>query len=63
MYTQLNAKEEMITNISIWGIQDNPNLQKDSYNYNLNGTYCGLYTEEYEKKASYYKVLEVLQAE
>ena len=63
MYTEVNAEEPVVTNISIWGLQDNPYLQEDSYSFNLNGPYYGLYDEDYKKKESYYKVLEVLQQE
>lgn len=61
MYAELNAEETRITNISIWGLNDNPWMDEENYNYKMNSPYCGLFDEDYKKKDAYYKVLEVLQ--
>lgn len=63
MYTELNEKETMITNISIWGLNDAPQMSENDGNYKQNSPYCGLYDEDYRKKDAYYKVLEVMEAE
>ena len=48
----------MISNITIWGICDNPSMPKNDYSYKMNGPYCGLFTKTYERKDAYYKALE-----
>ena len=60
MYVALNEKETMITNISIWGINDNPDMSEYDGNYRQNSPYCGLYDEDCKKKEAYYKVLEAM---
>lgn len=60
MFAELNSKEPVITNISVWGMFDNPTLQEDDYSFKMNGPYCGLFTETYERKESYYGVLEAI---
>ena len=61
MYAELNAEETMISNITVWGYNDRPNLPKTDYGYKQNGPYCGLFDENYEKKSSYYAVVEALK--
>ncbi|MCH5273534.1 MAG: endo-1,4-beta-xylanase [Lachnospiraceae bacterium] len=61
MYAELNSEETLITNISIWGLNDNPWMDENNYSYKMNGPYCGLFDEDYKKKDAYYKVLEALQ--
>lgn len=61
MYAELNAEETLITNISIWGLSDNPWMDKENYSYKMNGPYCGLFDEDYRKKDAYYRVLDALQ--
>ncbi len=60
-YAELNAKEPMISNITVWGYRDNPSLSTSDYSYKMNGPYCGLFDETYEKKESYYKAVEALK--
>jgi endo-1,4-beta-xylanase len=60
MYVALNEKDNMITNISIWGINDAPWMTEADGNYKQNSPYCGLYDEDYKKKNAYYKVLEAM---
>ncbi len=61
MYAELNAEETMISNITVWGYNDRPDLPKTDYGYKQNGPYCGLFDENYEKKSSYYAVVEALK--
>ncbi len=61
MYTELNAEETMITNISIWGINDAPWMDENNGNYKQNSPYCGLFDENYKKKDAYYKVLAAME--
>ena len=57
MYVELNKKAPMVTNISIWGINDQPSMTEWNDNYRQNSPYCGLYDEDCKKKDAYYKVL------
>lgn len=60
-YAELNAEETMISNISVWGYHDRPFLSKSDYSFTMCGPYCGLFDENYEKKASYYAVVDALK--
>lgn len=57
-FAEMNSKEPVVTNISIWGICDNPSMSKDDYSYKMNGPYCGLFTKDYERKFAYYESIE-----
>ena len=59
-FAEINAKETVITNISVWGMFDNPYLSESDYSFKMNGPYCGLFTETYERKQSYYGALEAI---
>ena len=61
MYVALNEKEPVVTNISIWGINDAPWMDESNGNYKQNSPYCGLFDESCKKKDAYYKVLEAMQ--
>ena len=61
MYVELNKEEPIVTNISIWGITDAPNMSEWDGNYRQNSPYCGLFDEQCKKKDAYYKVLEAMQ--
>lgn len=61
MYAEVNAGEPVITNISIWGLTDYPDMDKSNYSYKQNSPYCGLWDENNKKKDAYYKVLAVLE--
>ena len=61
IYAELNATGQMISNITVWGYRDNPSLSTSDYSYKMNGPYCGLFDENYEKKESYYKAVEALK--
>jgi len=63
MYKKLNAEEHMISNISVWGICDNPIMSKTDYSYAMNGPYCGLFNSICKRKDSYYEVLKALKTE
>ncbi|MBP3616506.1 MAG: endo-1,4-beta-xylanase, partial [Lachnospiraceae bacterium] len=60
-YAQLNARETLISNVTIWGYCDKPNMPTSDYGYKQNSPYCGLFDENYEKKDAYHKVVEALQ--
>ena len=60
MYVALNEKEKKLTNISIWGITDDPSLGEWNDNYRQNSPYCGLFDKDCKKKDAYYKVLEAM---
>lgn len=59
-YAELNARETMISNITIWGITDNPSMPKSDYSYKMNGPYCGLFDKYYKRKDAYFAVLEAI---
>lgn len=59
-FAEINSKEPVITNISVWGMFDNPNLAESDYSFKMNGPYCGLFTETYERKQSYYGAMEAI---
>ncbi len=61
MYAELNAEETMISNITVWGYIDRPSLPKTDYGYKQNGPYCGLFDKFYEKKSSYYAIVDALK--
>jgi len=61
MYQSINKDEVLLSNVSIWGITDNPNMSKNDYSYAMNGPYCGLFTYGCERKDAYYEVLEALR--
>ena len=61
MYAEVNAEEPVVTNISIWGIKDYPDMDENNYSFKQNSPYCGLWDENNKKKDAYYKVLEVLE--
>jgi len=62
MYKRLNEEEQMISNISIWGICDNPMMSKNDYSYSMNGPYCGLFNIACVRKDAYYEALKALKA-
>lgn len=53
-----------LTNISIWGLLDRPDLleDKENYDYQIYGTHSGLFTEDYQPKEAFYNVIEVLKS-
>ena len=59
-FAELNSKEPVVTNISIWGICDNPTMSTNDYSYKMNGPYCGLFTKDCERKFAYYEAMEKL---
>lgn len=48
------------TGWSIWGIIDNPSLDEKSYNYKMNGPYCGMFDWRCKKKPEYFNVAAAL---
>ena len=61
MYKRINEEEVLLSNVSIWGITDNPNMRKNDYSYAMNGPYCGLFTQGCERKDAYYEALKALR--
>ena len=59
-FAEMNSKEPVVTNISIWGICDNPTMSKEDYSYKMNSPYCGLFTKNYVRKFAYYEAVEKL---
>ena len=56
-------KNAPVTNITIWGLIDQPHLPKDNYSYRQNGPYCGLFDEKMNYKESFDLVYQELMAE
>lgn len=48
------------TAITMWGLCDDPIMDKNNYSYKMNGPYCGLFTKYFELKDSYKEVYKVL---
>lgn len=61
VYKKLNEEADMISNISIWGICDDPYMSKNDYSYSMNGPYCGLFTRGCLRKDAYYEALKALK--
>lgn len=65
------AKERpgMLTNVSIWGLLDRPDLEAEfekpenerHYDYNIYGTHSGLFTADFKAKQAFFNVIEVLK--
>lgn len=65
------AKERsgMLTNVSIWGLLDRPDLEAEfekpenerHYDYNIYGTHSGLFTADFKAKQAFSNVIEVLK--
>lgn len=61
---------DMLTNVSIWGLLDRPDLdaefdkpEKDRhYDYTIYGTRSGLFTAEFDAKQAFFNVIKVLKA-
>lgn len=49
------------TAITIWGLCDNPFMDKSDYSYKMNGPFCGLFNKYYAIKDSYKKVYKALE--
>ena len=60
-YAELNAEEQMISNITVWGYADRPDMLQSDYSYRQNGPYCGLFDENLDKKDAYYEAVKALQ--
>lgn len=59
----------MLTNVSIWGLLDRPDLDAEfekpendrHYDYNIYGTRSGLFTAEFGAKEAFFNVIDVLK--
>ena len=60
-YEKLNEEGDLIQNISIWGICDDPMMSKSDYSYKQNGPYCGLFNRGCKRKDAYYEALKALR--
>ena len=60
---QAKGETGPITSLSIWGLFDAPYLAATDYSYNMNGPYCGLFTELYQPKEAFKEVYKVLSGE
>ena len=59
---ELNKGEQKpLTGITIWGLTDMGYIDETSYEYKMNGPYCGLFTPGYEPKKSFYEVYVALK--
>ncbi|MCM1246395.1 MAG: endo-1,4-beta-xylanase [Roseburia sp.] len=57
-----SIQNPIISNITIWGMRDNPNL-KTGYDYNQYGPYSGIITKWYEPKEAIKALSELFNAE
>lgn len=64
VFKEANAGEiAPLTNVSIWGMCDNPFDNKNSYTYKMNGTYSGLIDYSYNYKEAFRLVYQELRAD
>lgn len=61
LYKKLNAEEQLLENVSIWGICDDPYMSKTDYSWKMNSPYCGLFDRGCKRKADYYEALKALK--
>ena len=62
----INANKDgknIVTNVSVWGLRDNPYMAKNDYSYKMNGPFCGLFDEMLCVKDSFREVYELLLTE
>ncbi len=59
----IDSKKEgqNFTAITIWGLCDNPFMDKSDYSYKMNGPFCGLFNKYYAIKDSYKEVYKTLE--
>lgn len=60
---QAKGETGPITSLSIWGLFDVPYLAETDYSYQMNGPYCGLFTELYQPKEAFKEVYKVFSGE
>ena len=56
-YRRLNEEEQLIENVTIWGICDDPMMSTTDYSYKMNGPYCGLFNRACVRKNAYYEAM------
>ncbi len=64
-----NDNPDTLTNVSIWGLLDRPDLIAEfekpagerHYDYGIYGTHSGLFTADFEPKQAFFNVIEVLK--
>jgi len=63
MLKSINTPESSpLTCVAIWGLVDNPSLDKNNYSYKMNGPYCGLYDWRMNYKEDFKAVYKILTA-
>lgn len=55
------ADSKPLTAVSIWGLCDDPTLDKKSYGYKMNGPFCGVYDENFNRKSVYKSIMKALK--
>lgn len=60
MLAEVADEQKSLTCVAIWGICDNPSLEKDDYSYKMNGPYCGMYNYDCSKKPEFFRVAKAL---
>ncbi|MDD6034815.1 MAG: endo-1,4-beta-xylanase [Lachnospiraceae bacterium] len=63
MYRRINSDGQLLYNVSIWGICDDPFMSKTDYSYKMNGPYCGLFNRACVRKDAYYEALKALRGD
>ena len=62
VYKEANSgSSKPLTAVCIWGIVDNPDMDPSDYSYKMNGTYCGLFDENYGVKPAFVSVHDLLK--
>ena len=61
MLAEANKEKTVLTSVSIWGLVDNAVMPKSSYEYKMNGPFCGIYNYNLSKKEECKRIEKVLQ--
>ena len=61
MLSACNREKTILTNVTIWGLTDNPSLPKTDYSYKMNGPYCGIFDAVFRPKPEHDRILSALQ--
>lgn len=63
MYININKtnEEKPLKAISIWGIVDIPDLDRNDYSFSMNGPYCGLFDDNLSVKDSFVNIYNLLE--
>lgn len=63
VYIDINKGDKKpLTAVCIWGIIDDPDMDKSDYSYTMNGTYCGLFDKNLGAKPAFVGIHDLMKA-